>query len=937
LRAVVLSTPERDFLPVELKVNGAISPSELSAELDSTCRTLDERRRRGVRRLREIAATSQNWLLDSLSVLEAHGVARNIRSHWLTNTISVDLTPPGLRTIARHRDLASAFQYPEFKPIEPERYQPSERLARPREAGVEPNLLFIGADSCWRMGLTGEGRIVCNMERTDGAHPAIYDSWKGHDGDSLAAWNCRPGMFGCTSFPSARMSHGTHIMGSMVGHDDATGDTIGVALDARWIASPIVDFEWAADPDGDPGTTADMPDVINLSLSTDIYDDVCNEQWWDMIDIVEALGTVVVIAAGNTGPDPYTVNSPANRAVDSLTNFAVGSVDYNTGNVWWSSSRGPSKCDSTSIKPNVCAPGVNIRSAGLDGEYEYLGGTSMAAPHVAGAVAILRQYAPNATVRQIKEALIAGARPQLEPSPNNHYGWGTIYIPASIDYLARDVTAAVDVVSFDYQPRPVSEMLSGTIRVANRGRDLRSLCATFRASYPGLHVLTPRIDFGRVSHGDTVTGFFECTFDDTMYPGPTIPIPFAFECDFRDIDSGTIYVQAGNPAEPTYFGYRSDQFSLNISNFGKYQSNSGGIIDASLMLATDSAHVSDCFNLGVFDHHDDDFWYDADHPMMIFEPGLSADQETISCFDDGRAENRIGVAVRQKTYSWNAWTTSPFVLFEYEVTNISDEVIDSLFVGLACQGSFTRWRCDTILGSGYLPDLQTGYLFSYGVPPHGQEGCHSNDTGFVRGLKILNNEGVNSYRVLRYSVPEEKLSLSEDLKFRALSEGIVDTGLTAGVSHEPDYSASLLMHFISSGPFSLNPWQTDTVVIALIQTRSMSEFTDAAAQADIRWESIRNSQSIPRTFRLRSNYPNPFNSGTVITFDLPQSGHVTLDIYNILGQHVKRLLNTPLDAGEHHVMWDGRTGAGGTAATGVYFYRLRSGRLDQSRKMMLLR
>lgn len=89
--------------------------------------------------------------------------------------------------------------------------------------------------------------------------------------------------------------------------------------------------------------------------------------------------------------------------------------------------------------------------------------------------------------------------------------------------------------------------------------------------------------------------------------------------------------------------------------------------------------------------------------------------------------------------------------------------------------------------------------------------------------------------------------------------------------------------------------------------------------------------------RLLQNYPNPFEPSTTIRFSLPSETHVTLDVYDIRGGLVARLLNEVQPAGEKFITWDGRTDGNVPASSGVYFYRLRCGVQSETRKMILLR
>lgn len=94
---------------------------------------------------------------------------------------------------------------------------------------------------------------------------------------------------------------------------------------------------------------------------------------------------------------------------------------------------------------------------------------------------------------------------------------------------------------------------------------------------------------------------------------------------------------------------------------------------------------------------------------------------------------------------------------------------------------------------------------------------------------------------------------------------------------------------------------------------------------------------IPNTFALNQNYPNPFNPSTTITFDLPKRSHISLVVFNSLGQEVRRLANSELPAGTHRVIWDGRADNGSLVASGIYFYKLFAEDFSQTRKMLLLK
>jgi hypothetical protein len=97
------------------------------------------------------------------------------------------------------------------------------------------------------------------------------------------------------------------------------------------------------------------------------------------------------------------------------------------------------------------------------------------------------------------------------------------------------------------------------------------------------------------------------------------------------------------------------------------------------------------------------------------------------------------------------------------------------------------------------------------------------------------------------------------------------------------------------------------------------------------------SPTLPESFSLSQNSPNPFNPITNIDFALSRSAHVTIDVYNTLGQRVTTLVNEHLKAGYKRVQWDGTNDYGQPVASGIYFYRMVADDFSESKKMLLLK
>jgi uncharacterized repeat protein (TIGR01451 family) len=259
----------------------------------------------------------------------------------------------------------------------------------------------------------------------DWQHPALLIKYRGYSPKGL---HVHPGNWFCAtdegySYPGDGHGHGTHTMGTIVGDGG-----IGVAPGARWIAVKIfhnqgyaydswihAGFQWLLDPDGDPATN-DAPDVVNNSWGSDYGAD---QTFLPDVQALRAADILPVFSAGNAGPYERTINSPASFT-ESLS---VGATD--TDDVIASfSSRGPSPWGET--KPDVSAPGTNVRSSVPGGGYAEKQGTSMAAPHVTGLAALLFQAQPGLSLSAAEQAMTSNAVPLGDPIPNNDYGWGRI-------------------------------------------------------------------------------------------------------------------------------------------------------------------------------------------------------------------------------------------------------------------------------------------------------------------------------------------------------------------------------------------------------------------------------------------------------------------------------------------------------------------------------
>ena len=187
------------------------------------------------------------------------------------------------------------------------------------------------------------------------------------------------------------------------------------------------------DPDGDP-LTDDSPDIVNNSWAFANTVDQCVQEFQADLALLRESEITVVFSGGNFGAAPDTSVSPAN----DTSVLAVGSVDVDM-NIANSSSRGAGACDG-GIYPQIVAPGVSVQTLAPVPTYiNVLSGTSFAAPHISGGMALLKGAFPDATVSQLESAVLVSATDLGAAGADNDFGYGLLDLVGAYDWLTANV------------------------------------------------------------------------------------------------------------------------------------------------------------------------------------------------------------------------------------------------------------------------------------------------------------------------------------------------------------------------------------------------------------------------------------------------------------------------------------------------------------------
>ncbi|HEY8474454.1 MAG TPA: S8 family serine peptidase, partial [Natronosporangium sp.] len=352
-----------------------------------------------------LTTTAESSQAGLRSLLDARGV--EYRPFWIVNAIQVTGDRALVDELAARSEVAEiiasrTFEVPDL--IE-------EPAAPPTINAVEWGVDRIGAPDVWdTFDARGEG-IVVGIIDTGGTfdHPALVNQYRGNLGngqfDHNYNWHDPSNVCGTPSLaPCDNHGHATHVTGTVLG-DDGGNNQVGVAPAAKWIAAKGCEFDTCSDeallssgqfmlaPTDLNGQNPDpdlRPHIVNNSWGGDPVDD----PWYEgIVTSWVAAGIFPQFANGNTLVGVAPCGSSSNPG-NMPAAYAAGAFDVNN-NIANFSNRGPSAWDPDLIKPNISAPGVAVRSSLPGGGYGTASGTSMASPHVAGAVALIWSAAPE--------------------------------------------------------------------------------------------------------------------------------------------------------------------------------------------------------------------------------------------------------------------------------------------------------------------------------------------------------------------------------------------------------------------------------------------------------------------------------------------------------------------------------------------------------------
>ncbi|MBI5867066.1 MAG: S8 family peptidase [candidate division Zixibacteria bacterium] len=791
----LLASGPDELVQVIIRPKGTLLGSGLKRQLAAQYATRADQHREAVKSLRAAADASQSLILSALASPDYSGRVTDVRNFWIDNIITARMTPSAISEMANRADVEEIIAMPAVSWVEP---IPVPIGAAPAEVAgtAQPGLRAIKADSLWKLGYTGAGRLVATIDAgVDGRHRLLSPKWRGHNGYSVKeSWfNPQTDDTVPRTFPGQLPTHGTNVIGIMVARDSVVSmDTLGVCYDAQWISAAAIDIvgtsivealQWSADPDGDPNTEEDVPDVVNNSWGLSLldgnlrYDSTgsCIDAFWNAIDNVEAAGAV-------------SIRNPANRTASETNAFSVGMVNAllegQPITIDQLSSRGPSTCDLLTVKPEIVAPGYLIKTTNPGGGFTNQAyGTSFAVPHASGAVALLREYNPNATVDTIKWALLHGARylGPLPPGPDNDWGQGLLDIMGALRLMPANTQPSLHIKRDLYNLPAPGDTSSMVIVLRSQGPAVSNVTVTLVADDPRLTVTSASASFGDFGGiGDTAgnyTNRFTFAVAADAIPGERLPVQFqiAGSGGYSKIVHGAI--QVGPAQTEELYTHSAGNFRMTVSSHGTFGLEATG-------LAPRAGGQGYLF---------------GDDPMQsIFE----------GAFLVGTDPNHVSDNVRNAL----GFPDANNLILEYTIHNRSGAPISALRAGLYFDWDFPWSPTDTMQAhsdsGGYDPASGLGWM-------------NERDGKRFRGVVALTAPRTTAYRYYDNN-PEIYDGFSNSEKWLAMTGGTDQNGPLNGGDGS---------HLIATGPFSIPTGQSISIAFAIIGDTTRIGLLTSAARA----------------------------------------------------------------------------------------------------------
>ncbi len=657
--------------------------------------------------------------------------------------------------------------------------------------------------------------------------------------------------------------------------------------------------------------------VINCSFGSSYY----SAQSQLIINNAWANGTVVCGSAGNG--DANGVGQEWARYPASYDNV-VSVAATNSSDIKTTFSNYHSTVD-------ISAPGQAILSTLFNNSYASLDGTSMSSPITAGTVALIRSKYPSFTPQQAVDRLKLGVDSIYNLNPTYVGKLGTGRVNAFKCLSDNPIVKIVSVMHTDSvygnndKVYDVNEVIPIAVTFKNTHFAGTNSSIRITSADPDIEIVQDSVFVGNIpaynNFSTTYSNTFKvkakstCTFDKDI----TFKISNSNSC-YADESANTIIIRFMQG----FATHNVNNLKLSLTKDGavgkKAQaygnglllgtSSNNNIFEGGLLIGTSNTKVSDVCRRGYSPANASDTDFVSLEAYRLFTPGTISNQDGSGSFNDnGAASNKIGVTVYASSYAFTSVNDQNFILLKYRVKNTSGASLSNIYVA-----QFIYFQPNGLSNDNNAV-LDTTNKLGY---------CYNNTTpDTYLGLSLMTNQTLNFKAV---NVTSEVLNgWTTQEKWDAISNGI----------SSPSYGPGRAGVVVSAGPFSLANNQEETIGFAVVAANNLADLKLRTIGAKTKFTSIgiqQISSEIPTKYEIGQNYPNPFNPETKIKFAIPKNDFVKIKVYDILGKEVRTLVNDKLSAGWYEVSFNGAN-----LSSGLYFYRIETSGMVETKKMLLVK
>ncbi len=467
LKQKIISSGNNELIPINIFLSEKYPSKEL---FKRTRGMLSDNKREFVKsELKSFTQNSQRSIKEFLSGKAISQIVEKGHYFWITNVISCKATVAVIDELSQRQDI-SRIDYDEIRyMLIGEKSGIDEELNQTQGTNeITNNVIKVNAPEVWDLGYTGQGVIVAVLDvGVNYNHADLEDHMWEHPDYPNHGYNFAYN----DNDPMDKHGHGTHCAGTVAG-DGTAGSQTGMAPDATIMALKVLNddgggsesdsweaIEFAVDYDAD---------ILSMSIGWMHAFNPARSTWRETLDNALAAGVVAAIAAGNEGGSPSNPDdvrtpgdcpppwlNPDQTLVGGISAcICIGATD-NNDNIASFSARGPSDWESINpyndypfnpelglIRPDVCAPGVDIKSCNYSNNngYTSMSGTSMATPGVAGVMALLMSKVPSLTPEAINIALETTAVDLGATGKDNFFGAGRVDALVAVNSLIEMYT-----------------------------------------------------------------------------------------------------------------------------------------------------------------------------------------------------------------------------------------------------------------------------------------------------------------------------------------------------------------------------------------------------------------------------------------------------------------------------------------------------------------